>query len=71
MYLSKIKNISTETYSFDLIFWNNNHFQDDKVRISPQKWTLKFENAQFLSAHQYSNLKYICSGRAYAHAPTQ
>ena len=37
MYLSKIKNISTETYSFDLIFWNNDHFQDDKVRISPQK----------------------------------
>ena len=59
MNLSKIRNIFTESYSFNLIFLNKNHFQDEKVRISPQKWTLKFENAQFLSAHQCFLLKNI------------
>ena len=56
MYLSEIKNIFTEGYSFDLIFLTKNRFQDEKVTISPKKWTSKFENALFLLARQYSNL---------------
>ena len=46
--MTKLKKDSTESYSFDLIFLNKNHFQDEKVRISPQKWISKFENALFL-----------------------
>ena len=59
MNLSKIKKLFTKSYSFNLILLINNRFQDDKVRFSPKKWTLKFENALFLSAHQYSNLQDI------------
>ena len=59
MNLSKIKTIYTEGYSFNLIFLMKNRFQDEKVRISPKKWTSKFENALFLSARQYSNLQDI------------
>ena len=59
MNLSKIKKLYTESYSFNLLFLMKNHFQDEKVRISPKKWTWKFENALFLLARQYSNLKDI------------
>ena len=56
MNLSKIKKLFTKSYSFNLIFLMKNRFQDEKVRISPKKWTSKFENALFLLARQYSNL---------------
>ena len=59
MCLSKIKNISSESYSCNLIFLHKNHFRDEKVIISHEKLTLKFENALFLLAHQYSNLQDI------------
>ena len=59
MNLSKIKKLFTKRYSFNLIFLMKNRFQDEKVRISSKKWTSKFENALFLSAHQYSNLQDI------------
>ena len=56
MNLSKIKKLFTKSYSFDLIILIRNCFQDEKVTISPKKWTSKFENALFLLARQYSNL---------------
>ena len=59
MNLSKIKKLFTESYSFNLTFLIKNRFQDEKVRISPKKWTSNFENALFLSARQYSNLQDI------------
>ena len=59
MNLSKIKKLFTESYSFNLIFLIKNRFQDEKVRISHKKWTLKFENALFLLARQYSNLEIL------------
>ena len=55
MNLSRIKNIFADSYSLNLIFLNENYFQDEKVRTSPQKWTSKFENALFWSACQYSH----------------
>ena len=56
MNLSKIKKLFTEKYSFNLIFLIKNRFHYQKVRISPKKWTSKFENALFLLDRQYSNL---------------
>ena len=50
MNLSKIKKLFTKSYSFNLIFLIKNRFHYEKVRISPKKWTSKFENALFLLA---------------------
>ena len=33
------------------MFLGKNHYEDDKVRISPSKSAPNFENALFLSAH--------------------
>ena len=37
--------------SSNLLSLNENHFKKGYVNISPQKLTLNFENALFLSAH--------------------
>ena len=47
----KIKNDINESCSSNLVFLRENHFQRDSVSVSPQKLTLKFENALFLSTH--------------------
>ena len=47
----KMKNDLNESCSSKLVFERENHFQRDSVTISPQKLTLKFENALFLSTH--------------------
>ena len=44
--MTEIKNISSNS-----VFLKENHFQEDKVEISPRKLTRKFENALFLSAY--------------------
>ena len=46
----EIKNDLNESYSSNLIFLRENHFQKDQVAISPQKLTLNFKNTLFLSA---------------------
>jgi len=43
----EIKNDFIESCSSNLVFLGENHFQ--RVAISPQKLTLNFENALFLS----------------------
>ena len=45
------KNDPSESCSSNLVFLRENHFQRDSVTISPQKLTLNFENALFLSTH--------------------
>ena len=47
----EIKNDLNESCSSNLVFLRENHFQRDSVTISPQKLTLNFENALFLSTH--------------------
>ena len=47
----EIKNDPKESCSSNLVFLRENHFQRDSVAISPQKLTLNFENALFLSTH--------------------
>ena len=47
----KIKNDLDESCSANLVFLRENLLQRDSVAISPQKLTLNFENAQFLSTH--------------------
>ena len=47
----KIRNDLNESYSSNLVFLRENHFQRDSVSISPQKLTLNFENVLFLSTH--------------------
>ena len=47
----KIKNDLDESCSANLVFLRENLLQRDSVAISPQKLTLNFENAQFLSIH--------------------
>ena len=47
----KMKNDLNESYSSNLVFLRENHFQRDSVAISPQKLTLSFENALFLLTH--------------------
>ena len=47
----EIKNGLNESCSSNLVFLRENHFQRDSVTISPQKLTLNFENALFLSTH--------------------
>ena len=47
----EIKNDPNESCSSNLVFLRESHFQRDSVAISPQKLTLNFENALFLSAH--------------------
>ena len=47
----KIKNDINESCSSNLVFLRENHFQRDSVAVSPQKLTLNFENALFLSTH--------------------
>ena len=49
--MTKIENIVSESCSSNLVFLRKNHLQKDQVAISPQKMTLNFENALFLSAH--------------------
>ena len=46
-----MKNDLNEKYSSNLLFLREDHFQGDSVAISPQKLTLNFENALFLSTH--------------------
>ena len=40
-----------ESCSSNIVFLIENNFQEDYVSILPQKLTLNFENALFLSAH--------------------
>ena len=47
----KIENGLNKSCSSNLVFLRENHLQKDQVAISPQKMTLNFENALFLSAH--------------------
>ena len=47
----EIKDNLNESCSSNLVFLRKNHFQKDSVAISPQKLTLNFENALFLSTH--------------------
>ena len=47
----KIRNDINESCSSNLVFLRENHFQRDSVAVSPQKLTLNFENALFLSTH--------------------
>ena len=47
----ELENYHNESCSSNLVFLRENHFQWDSVAISPQKLTLNFENALFLSAH--------------------
>ena len=47
----KIENDINESCSSNLVFLRENHFQRDPVPNSPQKLTLNFENALFLSTY--------------------
>ena len=47
----EIENDLNESCSSNLVFLRENHFQRDSVTISPQKLTLNFENALFLSTN--------------------
>ena len=47
----KIENGLNKSCSSNLVFLRENHLQKDQVAISPQKMTLNFEIALFLSAH--------------------
>ena len=47
----EIKNDHNESCSSNLVFLRENHFQRGSAAISPQKLTLNFENALFLSTH--------------------
>ena len=47
----KIENGLNKSCSSNLVFLRENHLQKDQVAISPQKMTLNFENALFLSSH--------------------
>ena len=49
--MNEIRNYPDESYSSNLQFLRENHFQDDSVNIWPQKLTLNFKNALFLLAH--------------------
>ena len=49
--MSKSRSDFNESCSSNLVFLRENHFQRDSVAISPQKLTLNFENALFLSTH--------------------
>ena len=49
--MTNMKNDFNEIFSSNLVFLRENHFQRDSVPISPQKLTLNFENALFLSTH--------------------
>ena len=57
--MTKIENDINENYSPNLLFSNENHFEDDQVDFWPLKLTLKTENARFLSAHYYFYLQDI------------
>ena len=48
--MHEIKNDPNESYSSNLLFLRENHFQEDSVNIWPQKLTLNLENALFLLA---------------------
>ena len=49
--MNKMKNDFNKSFSSNLVFLKENHFQEYQVEISPQKLTRKFENALFLSAY--------------------
>ena len=49
--MTEMKNDLNEGCLSNLVFLRENHFQRDSVAISPQKLTLNFENALFLSTH--------------------
>ena len=49
--MMEIENDLNESCSSNLVFLRENCFQRDSVAISPQKLTLNFKNALFLSAH--------------------
>ena len=57
--MTKFENDINESYSPNLLFLNENRFEDDQVDFWPLKLTLKTENAQFLSAHHYFYLQDI------------
>ena len=57
--MTKIENDINESYSPNLLFSNENRFEDDQVDFWPLKLTLKTENARFLSAHYYFYLQNI------------
>ena len=47
----EMKNDLIESCSSNLVFLRENYLPRDSVAISPQKLTLIFENALFLSTH--------------------
>ena len=51
--MTKIENDINEIYSPNLLFLNENRFEDNQVHFWPLKLTLKTENAQLLSARHY------------------
>ena len=57
--MTKIKNVVNESCFSNLVFLKEYRFQKDWVNIWPQKLTLNFENALFLSARHYFNLQDI------------
>ena len=48
--MNRIKNDLNESCTSNQVFLRENHFQKNLVTISPQKLTLNFENALFLTA---------------------
>ena len=57
--MTKMENDINEIYSPNLLFLNENRFEDDQVDFRPLKLTLKTENARFLLAHHYFYLQDI------------
>ena len=51
--MTKIENDINEIYSPNLLFLNENRFEDNQVHFWPLKLTLKTDNAQLLSARHY------------------
>ena len=49
--MTETKNDINDSCSSNLVFFIENHFQEDHLEISRQKLTPKFENALFLSAY--------------------
>ena len=65
--MTKIENDINESYSPNLLFLNENRFEDDQVDFWPLKLTLKTENARFLLAcallllfTRYQNFLWVC-----------
>ena len=49
--MTKIENDVHESWSSNLIFLRENHFQRNPISFRPLKLTLNFQNALFLLAH--------------------